>query len=94
MNHSLLVSSKTAAPKSSVTKKHISTLITQEYTHLTKFIPVCLEVKGLTLNQALLQLSWNRKIISQKFQSALEEFIVIAKEKGYNLDKTYIGIDT
>lgn len=68
--------------------------LSRNYIHIdyTRFIEVCGEVKGLSLDEALLQLSWNRKQISTHFKEGLQEFIVKAQEHGLNLEKTYIGI--
>jgi hypothetical protein len=57
----------------------------------TRFIEPCGDVKGLTLDDALLQLDWNQRKISEKFHEALTEGIVHCKEHGFDLSKTYIA---
>ncbi|KAI9204882.1 uncharacterized protein BJ171DRAFT_503945 [Polychytrium aggregatum] len=65
----------------------------RNYLHVeyTRFIPLCDDVKGLTLNQALLQIEWYRKPITRKMKECITEAIVLAKEQGYDLNKTYIA---
>lgn len=57
----------------------------------TRFITLCDQVKGLSLDSALLQLRWHRKPITDKFLMALEEAMVKAHKNGLDLSKTYIG---
>ncbi|KAI8892520.1 hypothetical protein BC833DRAFT_611438 [Globomyces pollinis-pini] len=61
------------------------------HTEYTRFIEPCGQIKGLTLNEALLQLDWNKKMITKKMKDAIDEFIIRAKEEGFDLDKTYIA---
>ena len=78
------------------------------YIHLdyTRFIEPCGEIKGLSLNDALLQLEWGKKVISLKvrfpditifnfynlkMKEALTDAIIKAKKNGFNLTNTYIG---
>jgi hypothetical protein len=56
-----------------------------------RFYPVFEAVKGLRLDDALLQLRWHQKTVGLKYQSILEELIVVAKEMDYDLNKTYIA---
>lgn len=58
----------------------------------TRFIQPLGEIKGLSLNDALLQLDWNKRNVAAKVHEALEEFIVRSKEEGFDLNKTYIGM--
>ncbi|KAJ3252060.1 hypothetical protein HK103_001862 [Boothiomyces macroporosus] len=58
----------------------------------TRFIQPLGDIKGLSLDDALLQLSWNQHRISHKLKETLNEVIVRAKEEGFDLKKTYIGI--
>lgn len=69
--------------------------VKQTFFHIkhVRFIPICMQLKGLTLNQALLQLSWNSKTSAKKYGRILEESIIAAKESGFDLKKTYIGKD-
>jgi hypothetical protein len=57
----------------------------------TRFIKPCGEIKGLSLNDALLQLDWSQNRVSKKMKEALKEFIIRAKEEKFNLEKTYIA---
>ncbi|KAJ3059968.1 hypothetical protein HK102_009734, partial [Quaeritorhiza haematococci] len=58
----------------------------------TRFISLCDQVKGLTLEKAFLQLRWHRKPITQRFMKVLTESMVKAKElHGLDLSKTYIA---
>lgn len=61
------------------------------HTEYTRFLPLCDQVKGLTLDQALLQIRWLRKPITKKMEDALKEAIVKAKEQNLDLSKTYVG---
>lgn len=67
--------------------------LSRNYLHTlhTRFNFVGDQVKGLSLEQALLQLKWTRKEVSKKLRNALEEAIVMAREQGFNLSKTYVG---
>ncbi|KAJ3189220.1 hypothetical protein HDU85_002845 [Gaertneriomyces sp. JEL0708] len=57
----------------------------------TRFLTLCDQIKGLSLDQALLQLRWHRKPITKKVEAALQEAIVKAKEAGFDLSKTYVA---
>ncbi|KAJ1344808.1 hypothetical protein BSLG_000323 [Batrachochytrium salamandrivorans] len=46
--------------------------------------------KGLSLNDALLQLAWHQRPITKRMMEAIEACIVHAKEEGYDLNRTYI----
>ncbi|TPX58054.1 hypothetical protein PhCBS80983_g03406 [Powellomyces hirtus] len=61
------------------------------HTEYTRFLTLCDQVKGLTLDQALLQIKWLRKPITKKMEDALKEAIVKAKEEGLDLNKTYVA---
>ncbi|KAK5665212.1 hypothetical protein QVD99_008057 [Batrachochytrium dendrobatidis] len=65
------------------------------YIHVdfTRFIELCTNIQGLSLNDALLQLAWHDKPITSHMMKAIECCIVYAKEEGYDLEKTYIGKD-
>jgi hypothetical protein len=66
--------------------------LARNYIHLeyTRFIEICGQVKGLTIDNALLQLETNDKQIKTHFKTGLEEFIVDLKESGFDLSKTYL----
>ncbi|KAI8812278.1 hypothetical protein BJ742DRAFT_768357 [Cladochytrium replicatum] len=68
-------------------------LFSSHFLHVeyTRFITLCDQVKGLSLEKALLQLRWHQKPITKKFESALRKAIVKAKEDGLVLSKTYIA---
>lgn len=57
----------------------------------TRFIKPCGEIKGLSLNDALLQLEWSQNKVSLKVKEALKEFIIRAKEANFVLEKTFIA---
>ena len=57
----------------------------------TRFIKLIDQVKGLHVDDALLQLSWHRKPITQKFMQSLESVLIKAKNEGLCLSKLYIG---
>jgi hypothetical protein len=57
----------------------------------TRFIQHCGDIKGLQLDDALLQLDWSQKTVVDKVHEALTEAIVMAKESGFDLSKTYIA---
>ncbi|KND01241.1 uncharacterized protein SPPG_04332 [Spizellomyces punctatus DAOM BR117] len=61
------------------------------HTEYTRFVTLCDQVKGLTLDQALLQIRWLRKPITKKMEEALKEAIVKAKEQGLDLKKTFVA---
>ncbi|KAI9101938.1 hypothetical protein DFS34DRAFT_612052 [Phlyctochytrium arcticum] len=61
------------------------------HTEYTRFLALCDQVKGLTIDQALLQIRWLRKPISRKMEAGLKDAIVKAKEEGFDLSKTYIA---
>lgn len=63
------------------------------YIHLdyTRFIEPCGEIKGLSLDDALLQLEWGKKMISLNVKDALNDAIIKAKKHGFNLSNTYIA---
>ncbi|KAJ3412785.1 hypothetical protein HDV05_000252 [Chytridiales sp. JEL 0842] len=65
----------------------------RNYIHVehTRFIPLLSQIRGLPLDQALLQIKWLRKKISLKLEEAMEGAIVKAKESGLELSKTYIA---
>lgn len=56
----------------------------------TRFIEVCGQVKGLKLNDVLLQLETNNKQIKNHFKTSVQESIVKLKETGFDLEKTYL----
>ncbi|KAH6565850.1 hypothetical protein BASA50_000071 [Batrachochytrium salamandrivorans] len=56
----------------------------------TRFIELCSNLKGLSLNDALLQLAWHQRPITKRMMEAIEACIVHAKEEGYDLNRTYI----
>jgi hypothetical protein len=66
-----------------------TTLLHLEY---SRFIKICSDIKGLSLNDALLELAWNQKQTSKRAQDSLKEFIIVAKESGFDLEKTFVGI--
>ena len=49
------------------------------------------DLKGLSLQQALLHMRWYQKPTAAKVNDALKEAIIQAKEEGFDLQKTYIG---
>ncbi|KAJ3268061.1 hypothetical protein HDV01_003502 [Terramyces sp. JEL0728] len=57
----------------------------------TRFIQPLGDIKGLSLDDALLQLSWNQHRISHKLKDTLKEVIVRAKEEGFDLKRTFIA---
>ncbi|KAJ3157460.1 Rab geranylgeranyltransferase [Geranomyces michiganensis] len=61
------------------------------HTEYTRFLTLCDQVKGLSLDQALLQIKWLRKPITKKMEDAISEAIVKARESGFDLGKTYIA---
>ncbi|KAJ3115112.1 hypothetical protein HDU96_001171 [Phlyctochytrium bullatum] len=62
------------------------------HTDYTRFVPVFAQIRGLTLDEALMQLRWLRKPIARKAEEALAEAIVVAKDRdGLDLSKTYIA---
>ncbi|KAI8831561.1 hypothetical protein BC829DRAFT_409507, partial [Chytridium lagenaria] len=65
----------------------------QNFLHVeySRFLPLVSQVKGLTIEEALLQVRWLRKRISRKMEEALSEAIVKAKDSGLDLSKTYIA---
>jgi hypothetical protein len=56
-----------------------------------RLFPILEAVKGLSLDEALLQMKWYQKPVGDAFTTVLKESIVKLKEEGYNLSKTYIG---
>ncbi|KAJ3185003.1 hypothetical protein HDU87_002569 [Geranomyces variabilis] len=61
------------------------------HTEYARFLTLCDQVKGLSLDQALLQIKWLRKPITKKMEDAISEAIVKAKEAGFDLGKTYVA---
>ncbi|KAJ3005143.1 hypothetical protein HKX48_000846, partial [Thoreauomyces humboldtii] len=61
------------------------------HTDHTRFLTLCDQVKGLTVDQALLQIRWERKPVTGKMVDAIEEALVKAKEEGLDLTRTYIA---
>nr|KAJ3418158.1 hypothetical protein HK105_000272 [Polyrhizophydium stewartii] len=57
----------------------------------TRFVEVCNAIKGLTLDEALLQLAWHDKPIGRRMRDMLELFIMQAKEAGFDLKRTYVA---
>ncbi|KAI9363995.1 hypothetical protein DFJ73DRAFT_810558 [Zopfochytrium polystomum] len=57
----------------------------------TRFVSVLTDIRGLSLNDALLQLKWQRKKISLKMEQVLANAIVKAKDEGLDLSKTYVA---
>ncbi|KAI8928801.1 hypothetical protein BC831DRAFT_446628 [Entophlyctis helioformis] len=57
----------------------------------TRFVQVCTDIKGLSLDDALLQLAWHQKPIGKRMRKALSDFILVAKEEGFDLKRTYIA---
>ncbi|KAJ3300006.1 hypothetical protein HK104_005260 [Borealophlyctis nickersoniae] len=68
-------------------------LFRRNYLHVeyTRFITLCDQVKGLTLDQAFLQIKWFRKPITKRMEDALKEAMTQAKEQGFDLTKTYVA---
>jgi hypothetical protein len=58
----------------------------------TRFITLMDQVKGLSLDDALVQLRFHRKPITRHFTRAFEEGIVKAKESGLDLERTFVGM--
>eukprot|EP00842_Homolaphlyctis_polyrhiza_P000022 jgi/Hompol1/101/HPOL_004067-RA len=56
-----------------------------------RFLDVCASIKGLSLNDALLELAWNQRPIGKRMKEALDSFIVLAKEDGFDLKNTYVA---
>ncbi|KAJ1529085.1 hypothetical protein HK405_002278, partial [Cladochytrium tenue] len=61
------------------------------HAHYTRFVPLISQVKGLPLDDAILQLRWLRKNVSARMQKALANAIVKAKDEGLDLSKTYVA---
>lgn len=57
----------------------------------SRFQSLCDQIKGLTLEQALLQMRWHRRQICRPMTDAITQGIVQAKESGYDLSKTFVG---
>jgi ribosomal protein L22 len=72
---------------SKIVKTHISFF----HFEFTRFVQHCSDIKGLKLDDALLQLDWSQRMVADKVHEALTEAIVYAKESGFDLSKTYIA---
>ncbi|KAJ3055064.1 hypothetical protein HK097_011627 [Rhizophlyctis rosea] len=69
------------------------TTLTRNYLHVshTRFLDILDELKGLSLQQALLHMKWHQKPTAEKVNDAIREAIIQAKEEGFDLQKTYIA---
>lgn len=56
-----------------------------------RFFKLLEEIKGLTLDEALIQLRFHRDLVGSRYLGLLTESIIKAKEAGFDLAKTYIG---
>ena len=56
-----------------------------------RFLEPIDRIKGLSLNEALLQLAWEQKPIGRRIAGVLKDSIVVAKESGFDLDKTHVA---
>ncbi|KAJ3041048.1 hypothetical protein HDV00_009948 [Rhizophlyctis rosea] len=61
------------------------------HTNHTRFARLTNETKGLTLQQAFLQIKYLRARIVERMKDALNEGIIQAKEAGFDLNKTYVA---
>lgn len=53
---------------------------------------LCNDVKGLSLSQALRQAKWHAGNPGLRLMEALSESVVKAKESGFDLSKTFVGV--
>ncbi|KAJ3407888.1 hypothetical protein HDU80_007518 [Chytriomyces hyalinus] len=72
--------------------KIITTRSNVLHTMHSRFVPLLNDIRGLSLQDALLTLAWHRKRITSKLSKPLENALVKAKLEGnFDLEKTYVA---
>jgi hypothetical protein len=68
-------------------------MFSRNFVHVeySRFIRPFGEIKGLSLDDALRHLNWDQSKITLRVKEALTEFIIKAKESGFDLQKTFIA---
>jgi hypothetical protein len=58
----------------------------------SRFFNLLNDIRGLSFDKAMLQLSWKRGGASPVVQEALKEALLKANDQSYDLSKIYIGM--